>query len=862
MVRLSEVVNQLRRRISEGKNFAQNPVQMVWQSGRKFVMLAYGKLSLPTGNPQNTSPTKLSSDTKPDQGADDQGSGIVVENIEKNAASKQRLQTATAAGKKLAVNSSKHSGQENLEQRNLGQAQLAQSQRPSQPTLQPGERLQGGWWGVYTIKSCMYAQDWIRCYDGLQDNGSDSIWIYEYCFDQDNWSADEIDERKRRFKNLVDLNLRLGEGSDFRLVRPKDIIKPAGNRVYLITRSIPHSVTLNNLLQQQSTPWTRTQIERFLNQVLQSLQYLQTYLVNWPGDRWEQKLSHGNLSGDCLWVRLPEGRSELNGAAATQSPFFVYLDRFPLWEHLCWPQQTPIAQHNDELGSLNQDLHALAHITFTLVRGYQSDDNPADLDLWPEDTYIRALYPYVLQLLGQGDNNRFKSIDTAISGLQKLPETYYSPKGSEVLPTPATESTNETSPVLLTLPLLLLGGGVLLSLIVWLAGIIKFEKPILACSDPCRLEDVGNGGLSEPIRYGLENGSSWEKAFFSRLTSPLDEPQPTSQFGGLTALQEALQKRDQTFSLEKARNVRIPKNSLLDSLRTDSLDVALMQNLPRLPSNLEKRVVGYDGITIFVTHSNAQRQDSIPKRLRGRISLQKLRQILLDVNATLDGAKVQIYWSEDDITASLLRDFLFQKETDKQAFNQRRNKEMRTSPTRFSQQPSRQKNLYERMLRDFEINAQIGDEDIIGIGFNRISQLIGQCSVYPLTLMEGDRTYDLFVNADGVPIDQTTDLCGDKGTYWVNDEIFPTPTKSYPLAYGAEPYPLAYEMAVVYYRPDDVAPCGRYTEGCAKGQLLVDKLLTPEGQYLLSEVGLVPAELSISDIREMMWAPMAKGGEP
>ncbi|MEM7062120.1 MAG: hypothetical protein AAF572_03025 [Cyanobacteria bacterium P01_B01_bin.77] len=833
MVRLSELVNQARRRMSEGKNFAQNPVQIVWQSVRKYGMLAYGKLSLSPGD----APKALSDQASPEPTESEQTPEIF------NASPPVPDDTAQPA-----VVAFRSTNAPTIPTHVLDQT----SERSDPPPLQPGERLQGGWWGVYTIKSCIHSQGWMRCYDGLQDNGNEAVWIYEYCFDPDSWSEDDIDERKRRFKHLIDLNLRLGQGSDFRIIRPKDVINPAGNRVYLITRPLPQSFTLGEFLQQQPGPWTRLQIERFLYQVLQSLQYLQTYLVNWPGDRWEQKLSHGRLSYEHLWVRLPDDSTELSA-----HPFFIYLGRFTLWEQLVWPQQLPIADNNGDIGSIHDDLQTLAPIVFALIRGYPSEDNPTDLDLWPNDDNLRALYPYVLQLLGQGERERFKSIDSAISILQSLPDIYeppYSLEAPEALQGSIEESEEPQKPSLL-LPLCLLGGSILLSFLTWLALSISSEKQQIVCDDPCRLKDVASDGI-EGLRYDIEAGSSWGKGFFSTLTSPLEGRQLT-----VAEFQRTLLDRDPTLPLEKVHSSLVPKDLLMEYLRTDVLDVALMQQTEAIPTALEnqeaqtiatdaleKKVVGYDGIAVFVAHSNAQRQDSITKRLRGQISLQKLRELLLDPNATLDGASVKLYWPKDETTVSLLRDFLFKSDADKVLFEQQRSEARRLAHV-F---PERE-NMYERMLSDFETNAQTGDGDTIGIGFNRISQLIGQCSVYPLALVDdGSQPRHLFVNADGNPIDKTTDLCGDKGTYWVNGHLFQRSSLTYPLAY---------EMAVVYHRSANVKACKHYEYGCPKGQLLADKLMTPEGQYLLSEVGLVPVS-SIPEIRQKLWSPIATGGNP
>ncbi|MBX2865165.1 MAG: hypothetical protein KTR27_16555 [Leptolyngbyaceae cyanobacterium MAG.088] len=823
MVRIAELVNQFRRRMSEGQNFAQNPFQIVKQSVRKYGMLAYGKLSFSSSDNKTTNTNQ----PKPISESD------TTTNLTEIANTNQHFQSGDAS-----PNASL-----------LPPTQLAETPQTFeqglklwQPTLQPGERLQGGWWGVYTIKSCMYAQDWIRCYDGLQDNGSEPVWIYEYCFDDDSWSDEEIDERKRRFKHLVDLNLRLGQGSDFRIIRPKDVINPAGNRAYFITRPLPQSITLGTFLEKQSIPWPRPKIERFLNQVLQSLQYLQTYLVNWPGDRWEQKLSHGNLSSDSLWLRFSESNTVLN-----ESPFFVYLGRFPLWEHLFWPQQVPIAEHNEEIGSIQNDLNALAHITFALVRGYQSDEDPTDLNLWPNDS-IRALYPYVLQLLGRGENGPFKSIDSAISSLQLIPDTYAPP---EILEEPYKDIEEPEQTQALKLPMLplLIGGGILFGLLTWLAWPKSSGKSIFAfCDNPCLLKDVANRSNEQAFRYDIESGSSWEKGSFRTLTSPLEV---TNDY--LTELHQTLQNRDPGFLLEKVHRAAVSRNLLIQYLRTDSLDssldAALVQQVDNFPDDIETQVVAHDGIAIFVTHANTRQRDSIPQRLNGRIRLEELREIFLNPDKTLANAKVQLYWPNDQTTANLLKDLLFDEQADKETFEQRRREGQRLVVKPEDQEPER---MYEKMLWNFTSNVQNGKKDTIGIGFNRISQLVGQCSVYPLALVDNNGSHHLFVDAEGKPIDYATDLCGDKGTYWVNDRLF----QSSPVT-----YPLAYEMAVVYHQPVGTEPCLPYHEGCERGQILADKLLTPEGQYLLSEIGLVPV-LPIQKIRQMQWSPVAIGEKP
>ncbi|NER84562.1 MAG: hypothetical protein F6K42_34585 [Leptolyngbya sp. SIO1D8] len=79
-------------------------------------------------------------------------------------------------------------------------------------------------------------------------------------------------------------------------------------------------------------------------------------------------------------------------------------------------------------------------------------------------------------------------------------------------------------------------------------------------------------------------------------------------------------------------------------------------------------------------------------------------------------------------------------------------------------------------------------------------------------------------------------MCGDRGTYWVNLEIFEAPDNQP----GEVAYPLGYAMSVAH--PEHCAANSPDGECQTPGALLAQKLLSIEGQYLLSQVGLVPVE--------------------
>jgi ABC-type phosphate transport system substrate-binding protein len=127
--------------------------------------------------------------------------------------------------------------------------------------------------------------------------------------------------------------------------------------------------------------------------------------------------------------------------------------------------------------------------------------------------------------------------------------------------------------------------------------------------------------------------------------------------------------------------------------------------------------------------------------------------------------------------------------------------------------------MLQKVIQDFE--KADSKQQIGAIAFSRLSQVFGQCSVYPLALVEeGNRPVQALIQDNGQPVNPTTDLCNDKGSYYPNVQVFKD-----------RAYPLAYPLAVVYPRDNSRPPVG---------VKFADMLRTQEGQQLLSKTGLVP----------------------
>jgi hypothetical protein len=134
--------------------------------------------------------------------------------------------------------------------------------------------------------------------------------------------------------------------------------------------------------------------------------------------------------------------------------------------------------------------------------------------------------------------------------------------------------------------------------------------------------------------------------------------------------------------------------------------------------------------------------------------------------------------------------------------------------------------MLRRIINDFEDN---GDFPIGRIGLLPLSQVKGQCSVYPLAIRGKRGTVQPWL-IDGKPITPGLDLCHRKGDYQPDVEAFKN-----------RRYALAYPVAVVY--PND-------NRRSAVGKKFAELMLTQEGQKLISDAGLVAVHTSSLQIQK------------
>ena len=226
------------------------------------------------------------------------------------------------------------------------------------------------------------------------------------------------------------------------------------------------------------------------------------------------------------------------------------------------------------------------------------------------------------------------------------------------------------------------------------------------------------------------------------------------------------------------------------------------------PSDWQQEAIAYDGFVVFVSNQETDEGQRLANLLKGQISLSDLRQIY---NSNLR------YWSDIDG----VRNFqTITKEIQVYFADEENELEEQFAKILY---PDLNESLRWEIPKSstiMETIEAVANPNNYAIGVARLGKVFEQCSVYPLAIVsENGDVIQPFIDASERPIDSTTDLCMDKGSYFPDREQF-----------ASERYPLGYQWVVAY-------PEGENTEN-ARG--FIEMLKTQEGQSLLQEVGLIP----------------------
>ncbi|WP_017304167.1 substrate-binding domain-containing protein [Spirulina subsalsa] len=660
--------------------------------------------------------------------------------------------------------------------------------------------------GRYRILRVLGVRGKGRLYQGVQMGNDQPVIIREYVLPPQGFSALEIRQRKEVFMLRGGLKLADGRIHNLRLVEPWDTISDHNEaRCYLVSQGeIEAYPTLLDYLKERG-PLPPAQVRHILSQVLQTLASLHGQKFTLPSGQIQQGLVHGQLSLETLLISPLQG-----GVLPEEQRFYIYVCDLTLWEDLFLPPTTPPGNYSPA-----KDLVALGYVGFYLLAGRTVDKNGKPLDPRQGENWLprdRPLQQIIRRLLGL--ESPFPNALEARKALLNLP-----PEPDILSEVEDREGEEEDTPssgrwkgLLLVLILAALGGW---GLWWWLGRRPQSQSPVPL---PCCIGEV----------------TAVPRGRFRYTTAP-------QSIGHYLMRQPNLVLRRNSFQEEiqiQQPNIQLEHQEVdswertLTLLQRDSLDFAVSsvvgENAPvALPSNLRADVIAYDGLALIVPFSYAQRAQSLPNALGGRITFAQLRQLYLgeiDNWQQLGGPRlpVRLYVPEDPEALRLFEERVLQTPDAIAQFRALTRQERTPNADSFTALASPIQTrptftMLREILQDFE------DSGIGAIGFASLSQVFGQCSVYPLALV-GDtgRTSSVspLVQNDGTPITPNIDLCNDKGSYRLNM-----------AALRGGDYPLAYSISIIYPLDNSRPPIG---------DRLAEMFRTQEAQKLLERAGFTP----------------------
>ncbi|MBD2120542.1 phosphate ABC transporter substrate-binding protein [Trichocoleus sp. FACHB-262] len=617
--------------------------------------------------------------------------------------------------------------------------------------------------GYYKVEAYLGPRGNGHLFEAIEVTSKRSVVIKEFLLLASDFSHAEVLQRQNSFKRLAGIQLADGRVQDFRAIQPLEAIADTESyeRCFLVTDTRDLAPTLRQYLQLCGILPSH-QVREILSQILQTLDFLHNQKFSFPAGAVQKGLIHGNLSLDSiLWIEQ-------------STSGFVYLCDLLLWEQ-CFDAAIPPGRSTQATNeAIQKDLKAVGQIGMQLLQGGQPDGSV-------------VIEPALREILQALQSDKFASAEVARCELLQLISR--SPTAiAPVADIPAQTTPSSRFSPLLLIPLLgLMAGSFLL---------LPRLRPTEARLSPspqlstCCLSEVSAVPTGEYIYTSLRNGTWWS-----------------------LLQQHNLLQGDQHFTdvLSAAQpNLRLqylPANSFaaaVQQVRSGAADFAILPPVNELPADLLSQEIAYDGLAVVVSFSYTERQQGLPTTLKGKLSLDQVRQLFSDPPhdwTTFGGPNLQVqrYAPQNPEAIAL--------------FEQQVLKQSSQSLTDVQQLPPME--LLRQVIRDFEVDG------LGSVGFIPLSEIWGQCSVYPLALSQARKAaVQPLVLSDRQEITPETDLCNRKGAY------APDPVK-----FQTSEYPLSYPILVIYPRDN---------RRSAPGKKFVELMRTLEGQRLLKTAGLVP----------------------
>lgn len=685
--------------------------------------------------------------------------------------------------------------------------------------LPPRQEIRGRR-GLYRISHSLGHRGLGRLYAAHANDGQPVV-VKEYLLPNRSFpSLAEIQQRQATFASIAGVGAADGRVQDFRLLPTWEAIPDQhGRRCYLVTRgTIGAAETLNHYLSERGA-MDAEYVRRLLDQVLQTLEFMHGQKFQFASGHMRQGLVHGGISLDSLLIAPPNPN------------FFIYICDLTLWEYLFDPIPNPVKTESPQT-----DLNALGHVGFYLLAGRAVDQvtgqylDPRDPQQWPQvDHNTRT---FLMQLMGY-HQPAFESATVARQVLWDLPpvgqEEWGALSGSEEEQQHHKRRSRGWKRWLwVFLVLLFCGLGVWAWNLIW--GGSGDEDPRVPLVP--LMVDVNTVPQGE-FRFTTEEPGSTHYSFVklrpsnrlsggNNVIGAIESTFSRLQLGVGTTASSALAQQqviDQQVNFAITGLDYVPHDDGIDRC-----------NSP-LSDQLNRCDVVYDGILVYVPFIYANRNEGLPRALRGRISFEQLRQLYTGEISSwreLGGPerRVQLNVPLEPEVIRLFEQRVLQNDFAIQDFRDR-----------IARGEILQEETFDTMGRiraEFEEQVSIG-----GIGFGLISKLFGDCNVYPLALESDEGESGWFGQAAVQPVTTGATLVGGKGSITPNTDLCQLKGQ-YQLSepdFRSGRYPLAYPLSVIYPRDN------RQQDQFRIGGKIAEVLRTREGQCLLkNNANLIPLQ--------------------
>ncbi|MDB9317000.1 substrate-binding domain-containing protein [Nodularia spumigena] len=630
----------------------------------------------------------------------------------------------------------------------------------------------------------------------MQIKDKQPVEIKEYLLPNRCFNEQEIQQRKQIFQRIGGVKLADSRIQNFRLVKTWEPIADENTeRCYLITQGIEASQTLGQYLAQKGK-MTASQVRDVLKQTLQTLEFLHSQKISFPSNQVQEGMAHGNINLDSILIKVTKNQQ-----------FFLYLCDLAIWENLfippAIPQSAPAQKEND--------LESLGLVAFYLLSGRTLDHgsnqplNPRDTQQW--STTDNHLKQFIEQLMGF--RTPFISAESARQALMKLPKDGQEDNSSQLAENEtATQGLKKWSILLLIIILLLMGGGIAYYLLLRKGNVSEnFDEWNGRMQHFFVDVNVDNKLRGNKFSYTGEQLGTWSLIINqivpidnSTLKELLANPNPDAKM--------QFQYAPVISNLENT-------NEPVAAVERGDKDFAITSLTKNVSDKLEEKPVAYDGLLVYVEFNSGH--SKIANELGGKITLEQLRKIYTgkitnwqQINSNLPDLEIRPFAPDEPEAISKFKEIVLKNHPeDNPSF-----------PPNVTIQATK---TTQNQIREEILNSKV--TGIISFGI--ISKIKGQCSGYPLAIVDGKKQaiQPLFQKRDRRSINTSDDLC-DHDNYFFDVKTF-------------HQYPLAYPIFVVYRKDNRIPPAG---------STFAEILTTRQGQCLLSKVGLVPLQPIPDDI--------------